>query len=210
MRILLLFAALSLVVAGSALAVTQGKVLFSDTFSKASKEWKLGKTEYATSSLHAGKLRMATKPGMGAWLAPLHVFSPTVRDIDVQVSARLVSGNHHNNMGVVCLTGNYARYNVLIGSNGVYGLARVNAQDSATLLKKGYDKTAIRATGVNAIRAHCTSAGTVELFVNGKKLFTVVDKAPLGRFERGGVFASANDKTSGATIDFDNLKVVQN
>src|SRR4051794_35398063 len=127
-------AALTLMLAGSALALSAGSVLLSDKFSHASKRWQPGKYGFGTVSYKTGKLRFALLPGGYSYDIPKTQWAP-VDSMTVSVDARLVSGARHNNMGVICAVDPKNRYQVVVGSNGVYGVSRTQGGKSTVLFK---------------------------------------------------------------------------
>lgn len=195
--------AVSLALVGGAIAA--GSVSFmNETFSKPSKMWPTGTYSYGKVAFHAGKLRTTVKSDNTLWEVPQKYWGD-LKSETVTVDANLVSGNHVNNMGVQCVydAGDY--YNVVIGSDGDYGVVRMRT-GKGTLLWKENNKKVIHPTAVNHIRADCTSAGRIALTVNGTRLFSTVDKHPIGTFSEAGLFIGAHPGGP-ATIDFDNFKV---
>ena len=198
--------AAGLVMAGSALALATGNVLFSDNFSKPSKSWHTGPTAYGKESFHAGKLRLAINPDGFVYDIPGKSWKGVASET-VTADAAFVSGSKDNTTGVICALDSFRRYDAVIGSDGSYLVRRSAGSDGSSVLAHGTNRKAIHAAG-NHIRVVCTSSGAIKLTVNGTRVLSTVDKHPLGKFTEAGIWAATGVKKPAVTIDFDNFKVV--
>jgi hypothetical protein len=191
-----------------ALALGTGKVLFSDTFSTPSSAWRTGSRPYGTETLAAGKLRLAVNADGHGYDSPRPGWRAVTSET-VTADVTLVSGSRHSSMGLMCVVGPSLRYDAVIGGDGVFALDRVQG-GSTTGLWRAAVSNVIHRTKVNHMRAECSSSGSISLTVNGTRLFSTVDKRPLGTFTGAGIVAATGAKNPAVTVDFDNFKAVQN
>jgi hypothetical protein len=184
------------------------KTFLKDNFQRPSPRWHPGTYSFGSIRYAGGALHITAKGGNDVFDLYEHAISLTATDVKVAVDARKSAGIDHNNMGVVCALSSHSRYQLLIGSNGVYGITKI-LNGKGSVLVGGKHGTGINAHGVNRIVGDCLDTGhsvKLTLTVNGRRLAGYEDRtSPRLSIEQVGLYASSRDSSGPVDIAYDNF-----
>jgi len=174
-------------------------VLFSDDFSDPTGGWDVTSTNNGSTGYQpGGYVIKVTAPNYQLWANPGRSF----RDVNVEVTAALVSGPQPNELGVICRYRGADNFMyAAISTSGTYGLYEVKDAKSTLLNQSGRvaSSDAIK-PGANRLTFSCRGE-TYELQINGVTAETI-ERAGFaegdvgliaGTFDRGGVEARFSD-----------------
>ncbi len=192
-------------------AKASAKGIFSDDFSKPSQLWYPGTYSFGIVDYRNGTLHFNVLPNQDVFDVYNKVLIERPAQMTVTVDAQRLAGNEINNMGVICAAGASDRYQLLIGSTGIYGISRV-VNGRIKILRVGNDAKAISPDGVNHIVANCqgSRAGRpvfLSLSVNGKLLAHVIDRHGIGYPTNAGVFTASRSAGGPVEVSYDKFVV---
>jgi hypothetical protein len=183
------------------LAGTLSELPYSDDFSTATGDWRIGADEKSTSNYKDGQYHITVvKDYLVAWENP----RKNLDDFALEVEATQVEGPDNNQYGVILRyidRDNFYRFG--ISGTGDYMFSKLENGVWSTLVERTESSAIRRGNATNVIRVVC-QGDTFTFFVNGVELDSYTDSA----FAAGdiGLFASTFEEGN-VHISFDNLQV---